>query len=441
MNGKELFELLNDIDDDIVKEVSKDMLFRTYPQEGISIHADHSPKKIWRTVMASVACTAAVMAGMFVLILNIAKIRTDSTSASSVGSSGQNSAYADASEYSSAVENEQTDNAVQFEGHGFDDKAFRIMTLGFTVNGDQIYAQGPKNTRIDGKSGEVSVLCTKDGCDHDINSPGCTANMLMQSWISSPDGIYYCSDNNFCLYDGKTHTVILQNDFYTDYEEEFYSDSKCSISTVYRDGLFYLVGATYYFTYDPSSGEKSEPVVIADTAMWTLAVGEGNVYYITDTDEAYIYNIASGERKKLGGNITTLDFVNGVLYYTQYENGVPMLYAADKDGGNAKKILEDCWVNFAVTEDCIYYQNYIDPEYSIYVCGLDGSDPRKLTFSNNSDGKEYSVGLAFIVTSSTSDKVFIIDRTKVFSFDKGSEKGEFIHWAYGIAPTVGYIPK
>ena len=437
MNGKELFELLKDIDDDIVKEVSEGMIFRTDSQEGVLIHAERSPKRMWRTVMASAACTAAVMAGMFALILNIAKIRTDSTQADTVESSGQHSAYADNSDQVSTVESIKTDSVLQFEDHGFDDRSLRIMTSGFTVNGDQIYAQGTKNTTIDGKSGEVSVLCAEADCDHDINSPDCTANMNMRTCISSPDGIYYCIGNKFCLYDGKSHTVILQNDFCTDYEEELYPDSRYSVNAMYSNGLFYLVGATYYFTYDPSGGETSAPVVIADTAMWTVAVGEGNVYYTTNTDEAYIYNTASGERKRLGSDITTLDFVNGVLYYTQYENGVPMLYAADKDGGNAKKILQDCWVNFAVTDSCIYYQNYADPEYSLYVCGLDGSDPRKLKFTNNSDGKEYSVGLGFIVTSSTSDKVFVIYGTKVFVFDNCSDQGEYICWSYGIAPAVG----
>ena len=436
MNGKELFELLNNIDDDIVKEVSEGMMFNMEPQEGIVIHAERSPKRMWRTVIASTACTAAVVAGMFALILNIAKIRTNGTQASSVGNSGQNSAYADNSDHVSMVEDVKTDSVLQFENNGFDDKSLRIMTYGFTVNGDQIYAQGKKNTIIDGKNGEVSVLCAEEDCDHDINSPDCTANMNMVSCISSPDGIYYCVDNKFCLYDGKSHNVILQNDFCTDYEEEFYPDSRYEIGSMYSNNLFYLVGATYYFTYDPSSGETSEPVVIADTTMWTVAVGEGNVYYTTNTDEAYIYNISSGEKTKLGNDITTLDFVNGVLYYTQYENGVPMLYAADKDGGNAKKILQDCWVNFAVTESCIYYQNYFDPEYSVYVCGLDGSDPRKLKFTDNADGKEYNIGPANIVTSSTSDKVFVIDGTTVFSFDKGSDKGEYICWRYGIARYI-----
>ena len=45
MNGKELFELLNDIDDDIVKDASEDMDFWKRSQEGVSVRAEYSPKR------------------------------------------------------------------------------------------------------------------------------------------------------------------------------------------------------------------------------------------------------------------------------------------------------------------------------------------------------------------------------------------------------------
>lgn len=352
--------------------------------------------------------------------------------------------YVDVYEYVSSIENEKIENDTQFENHQFDDKAYNTMSVEFTVNGDYLYAVGMKNLRINAKSGEVQALCSKAGCAHDTDSLDCTAYKKMQSPLSSPDGIYYCIDNKLCLYDGKNHIVILRNDFCTEYEEETYPENQYLIRLMYSDGLFYLMGPTYYFTYNPSSGEKSEPVVVADSVMRSMSIGGENLYYATDTAELYIYNILSGERKKLDDNVWKLDFVNDLLYYIKYENGIPMLYRADKNGDNANKIIEDCYVNCAITEDCIYYQNYNDSERSVNICGLNGSDPKKITFPKmkiiNEEGEEveeeeeYQVDLVNIITSSSSDKVFMVSLARVYIFDKGSDKGEFIsladHWEY-----------
>ena len=87
MSDKELFEILNDIDDEIVEEVSEEMIFWQRSQKGISVKIDNSRKFSWKTVTAAVACAAAVMLGVFVLLLNIGKIDiTDDPANSGAGS-------------------------------------------------------------------------------------------------------------------------------------------------------------------------------------------------------------------------------------------------------------------------------------------------------------------------------------------------------------------
>ncbi len=360
-------------------------------------------------------------------------------------SNEQNNGYVDVSDYINSIENNSNiENTDIFADHQFDDKSIAIMTSEYSVNEDVLYAAGIKNLRIDGQSGEVRALCSKAGCAHEPNSPDCTAFRIMRTPLSSPNGIYYCNDNKLCLYDGKDNKVILENRFCTEYEEEAYPDSKYNISVMYGDGLFYLKGATYYFTYDPSNGERSDPIVISKSNIYSMDVGGGNIYYTTDSAELHIYNISTGEQKKAADNIWKLDYVNERLYYTGYENGVPMLYSADKNGGDVKKIIEDCYVNCCVTENCIYYQNYSDPDKSVFVCGIDGSNPKKIVFpklkiidengEEREETQEYQVGLVNIITSGSSDKVFMVSLDRIYSFDKGSEKSELIsvaeHWVY-----------
>jgi len=160
------------------------------------------------------------------------------------------------------------------------------------------------------------------------------------------------------------------------------------------------------------------------------------LYFATDSAEMFIYNIPSKQRKKLDENVWQLDFTNGKLYYTKYENGVPMLYSADKNGENAEKIIEDCYVNVCITPDCIYYQNYSDPERAVFACKTDGSEAKKIVFpkmkiidingNEIEEQEDYSVGLVNIISSGASDKVFMISESRIYSFDKGGEKSALI---------------
>ena len=90
MSGKELFELLNDIDDGIVKEAGEELLLWRESQEGVVVRAGNSRGFPWLAVITSVACTAAAMFGVFVLLLRVGMINiigspenTDSTPSSS----------------------------------------------------------------------------------------------------------------------------------------------------------------------------------------------------------------------------------------------------------------------------------------------------------------------------------------------------------------------
>ena len=96
MNGKELFEILNDINDGIVKEAGEELILWREAQEGVVVRAGSSRGFPWLAVITSVACTAAAMFGVFVLLLRVGMINilgspenTDSRPSSSYSSSSQ----------------------------------------------------------------------------------------------------------------------------------------------------------------------------------------------------------------------------------------------------------------------------------------------------------------------------------------------------------------
>ena len=65
---------MGEIDSKYIEKASEDLFFRQELQKGISVPLDYSRKFFWKTVTASVACTAAALFGVFVVLLNVGKI-------------------------------------------------------------------------------------------------------------------------------------------------------------------------------------------------------------------------------------------------------------------------------------------------------------------------------------------------------------------------------
>ena len=89
MNDDIFVQIFGGIDEKYIREANEDMNFWLESQEGEVVRADGSRRFPWRTVIASVACTAAALFGVFVLMLNVGKIRITDTTESSVNSPAQ----------------------------------------------------------------------------------------------------------------------------------------------------------------------------------------------------------------------------------------------------------------------------------------------------------------------------------------------------------------
>ena len=75
--------IVSGLDEEFVGEANEDMNFWLESLEGEVVRADGSRRFPWRTVIASVACIAAALFGVFVLMLNVGKMRiTDITESS-----------------------------------------------------------------------------------------------------------------------------------------------------------------------------------------------------------------------------------------------------------------------------------------------------------------------------------------------------------------------
>lgn len=305
----------------------------------------------------------------------------------------------------------------------YDDKPYNIMKLGYTIDDNFFYDFLEPNIKINLSNGKVSYMCDLPGCAHSFNSPGCVAYTDFYSPIASVDGVYYVNDNKLLLYNDGNETEILTNKYYTDFETKNYPDNKNVISSiVMHDREFYIICPSYYFTYNLDTKEISEMKSLGDSLCYAFSVSDEYVYHANQNLEMFIQDKKSGKNKKLSDKVGQLCFYNDKLYYIKYENEVPVLYSADKNGENPVKLIEDCYVNYCLTDSCIYYQNYKKGN-DVYKCDLDGKNAQKVIFNNLPEG--YSLPLVNITFCEAVDHVFFIDEEGVdnkgflFSVKKG----------------------
>ena len=163
-----------------------------------------------------------------------------------------------------------------------------------------------------------------------------------------------------------------------------------------------------------------------------LMIADGMMIF-EDNNKIYTVVIAAGEKKEIfdyaaNGFValaTRPSYLNGKMYLTacgaetaksEYVDGVtyqiPYLFSIDVKTGEAKKIVNEPVMSFTLTDDAIYYLPfkirylYVPDDYrnhpekvitrlsdeSMYTCGLDGKDIRKLyTDSNLGYPVEYTV--------------------------------------------------
>lgn len=318
----------------------------------------------------------------------------------------------------------------------FDDKPYTIMKTERTFSKDNYFAFSLLgNYCIDLKSGIVSGMCHKPGCSHTENSAGCLNNVNFQSPVGSDKGMYYISDNCVKLLSSDTSDVVYENNYCTEFEKEKMPDNKYDLGAIcYQSHSMYIIGATYFFIYDVDTGSISQPVKISDSAIWSLCADEKYVYCTNENEELLYYDKAKDSVSKLADKTVQCSLYEGDLYYVQYDHGIPYLYRCKSPDAKPEKIIEDCYVNYCINSDYIYYQNFSSGR-DMYVCRLDGSEQKRITlfcevYDDNSELKEYdSQKLYNISTASHIDHVFVSDFDDgiVFAFKAGSDNYETIY--------------
>lgn len=258
--------------------------------------------------------------------------------------------------------------------------------------------------KIDLQSGEVIPLCDVAGCTHDSDDfPDCINNRNI-GWITAVgDEIWYDDANKLIVMKDGKEEVIYENKYCTEYEEATRkngADEKYGILFIVADDNYvYLFGFSYVVQVDRNTMKAVKTIDLpTETDLRTPVVYKGSIYFCNELQEAFKTDIESGETKKLGDHVNCVYVWNDTIYYTDWNDGAVTLYKADLDLQNSEKLLDDCYMNFVIKDNKLFYSKKSNGEIMCY--DLDTGE-NKLIYKDIGSG-------ASIFTADYIDRVFFI---------------------------------
>ena len=262
--------------------------------------------------------------------------------------------------------------------------------------------------KIDLQSGEVIPLCDVAGCTHDRDSfPGCVNNQILCDPVAVGDELWYTDENELvAIKDGKEE-VIYETKYCTEYEEATRKESPdqkyCIAYIIVDDNYVYIFGLAYVLQLDRNTMKVLKTIDLPTEAdLRTPFLYNGSIYFCNDLLEVFRTDIESGETKKLADHVNCIYVYNDTIYYTDYNGGAVILYKADLDLQNSEKLLDNCYSDFAIKDNKLFYHgcSQSGKQGEIMCLDLDTGESKTVY-----DGFSEADG---IIAADFSDRVFFI---------------------------------
>lgn len=315
-----------------------------------------------------------------------------------------------------------------FSDYKFDDKNNRtIANSAMTFDDQYLYnfsVWGAEHMRIklDLKSGEIVPLCDIPACSHQTSD--CINNWQIQNPIAVSDEIWHLEKNQLISLVGREKTVLFTNTYSTEFEKINYPDmTGDDVSPDQRiknahlllsgfmltEDTIYAYGPSYVFTINRDTMKAGEPIKISDNIIYSMCVHNNIAYVANDVNELYMVDFDTRNVTKLGDKIVNPSVSNEMLYYVKWIDSMPWLYSASLDGTDEQQILEDCYVNYYIRDNSVFYSQFVADKDAAYLYFMDTKQKQLLYDERDERVNE-------IVSASYIDRVFAITEDKILSW-------------------------
>ena len=237
---------------------------------------------------------------------------------------------------------------------------------------------------------------------------------------------------------------MFRNDFRSDLDRKLEPGGSVESCRYFiRDGMLYAMGLNWFYTVDMQTMTKTcEPVLLGESPIFNADVYGDKFYYSNENLELYAYDMKTAENNKLADKVWRLQPSADGLYYleatdTNRENLMYLPY----DGGEAKQIARETYIEMYVTDKSVYYLT----DSGLMQYDKASKTAKKIELSlTYENGEQYGMeGLSYakLISCPSSEYVYLLDydvatgtehRNTLFRIKKDTDE------AHGISLGIYY---
>ena len=241
----------------------------------------------------------------------------------------------------------------------YDDNQSSYLLGCSTFNGQNIYFDnGTMTVKVDKDAMIYSPLCMTAGCDH--LSTLCESKLQKISMRCHGDGIYFLDGSSICYRDSEgSIKKIYTNTFKTEYTRK-YDETRPSMlyGMMFIDEQTILVrGLHYFFEYNISTGETTEPVVLPDGDIMSCCYMDGAVYSAYENMRLIKTSLNTGECQVVAEQGRYPRVIGNRIWYAKWKDGVCSLYSNNAEFTDEQLEISDAYVMFEVFGDVVAYED------------------------------------------------------------------------------------
>lgn len=256
----------------------------------------------------------------------------------------------------------------------YDDNQSSYLLGCSTFNGQNIYFDnGTMTVKVDKDAMIYSPLCMTAGCDH--LSTLCESKLQKISMRCHGDGIYFLDGSSICYRDSEgSIKKIYTNTFKTEYTRK-YDETRPSMlyGMMFIDEQTILVrGLHYFFKYNISTGEKTEPVVLPDGEILSSCYMDGAIYSTYNNMRLIKTSLNTGKSQVVSEQGIHPRVIGDRIWYAKWnDDEVCSLYSNNPEFTDEHLEISDGYVMFEVFGDVLVYED--NAHKSFYLRYGDGT--------------------------------------------------------------------
>lgn len=256
----------------------------------------------------------------------------------------------------------------------YDDNQSSYLFGVSTSNGQDIYFDdGTMSVKVDTDAMIYSALCMTAGCSH--MSTLCESKLQKISMRCHGDGIYFLDGSSICYRDLEGRIKkIYTNTFKTEYTEKHDATSPSMLyGMLFIDEQTLLVrGLHYFFQYNISTGETTEPIVLPDGDISSCCYMDGVVYADYNNMTFIKASLSTGESQVVSEQAIHPRVIGDRIWYAKWNNdGICSLYSNNTEFTDEQLEISDAYVMFEVFGDVVAYED--NAHKSFYLRYGDGT--------------------------------------------------------------------